>query len=412
MRDLTSWKSGCLLVSLSVAFSVIAMTSCKTIPNRAEVKGNPCSTSAGKAAGKAGNTLIGLQYETYFTPLNTNWSGAGTTSVAGLLRGTEEAIPLLGKYNSFDTEILKQHEKWFEDMGIDWLLIDWSNMLWMKPLWEKHLGATHELEEATQTLFNTYSTLQKQGRHPPKILIMIGLQNGPPIPHSVERLNELIAWTTEHFLKKPQYKHLWLYYNGKPLLTILYNVDLSCDQVSKHTRGIIAPDWTVRYMGAQLQITRVDKCGFWSWMDGTIRQIATYQNGRAEEVVVTPSCFDTGGWLASTAVGRDHGAPYIESWKVAFEDRPKFIQIHQWNEFAGQQNGHGGGPKGNFYGDEYSPELSDDLEPTYMHKYGYRGSGGWGYYYANMTKALISLYRNETPISRSWCCRARFGPQL
>jgi hypothetical protein len=27
----------------------------------------------------------------------------------------------------------------------------------------------------------------------------------------------------------------------------------------------------------------------------------------------------------------------------------------------------------------------------------YRGRGGWGYYYLNLTKALISLYRGETP---------------
>ena len=98
-------------------------------------------------------------------------------------------------------------------------------------------------------------------------------------------------------------------------------------------------------------------------------------------------------------VARDHGAPYLESWKIAFENRPRVIQIHQWNEFAGQPDDKGMGPgvKQKVFGDEYSLELSDDLEPTQLHGCGFRGCGGWGYYYMNLTKALISLYRNETP---------------
>ena len=293
---------------------------------------------------------------------------------------------------------LRKHEQWFEHMGINWLLLDWSNLLWMKPAWEKHKGATHELEESTALLFNTYAQLLKEGRHPPKLVIMLGLQNGPPIPHGVERLNRIIAWTSKHFLDNPAYKNLWLYYQGKPLLTILYNVGLSCQQIAQRTAGMVAPQWTIRWMGSQLQDTHVERCGFWSWMDGPIRQVVTYHNRRAEEVVVTPSSFPIpGGWLDPRAVGRDHGAPYLESWKVAFKSRPEFIQVHQWNEFAGQKEGKGFGPQHNVYGDEYNLELSDDIEPTKMNKCAYRGCGGWGYYYMNLTTALISLYRHQTP---------------
>ena len=113
--------------------------------------------------------------------------------------------------------------------------------------------------------------------------------------------------------------------------------------------------------------------------------------------MVTPSCFADGGWLAKTATGRDHGAPYIQSWKVAFETRPKFIQIHQWNEFAGQKEGEGYGPDHHGYVDEYNLESSDDIEPTQLQACAYRGCGGWGYYYMNLTKALIALYRGEIP---------------
>jgi hypothetical protein len=227
---------------------------------------------------------------------------------------------------------------------------------------------------------------------------MLGLQNGPPVARMMQRLNGIVAWTKKNFLDKPEYKDLWLYYHDRPLLTILFNVALPCEEIARQTKDLMAPDWTVRWMGSQLQETKVQKCGFWSWMDGTIRQVVTYDQGNAEEVVVTPSCFPPPKfWLDPHAVGRDHGAPYLESWKVAFEARPKFIQIHQWNEFCGLKEGEGGGSQHDVYGDEYNLELSDDLEPTRMEECAYRGCGGWGYYYLNMTKALISLYRNETP---------------
>jgi len=370
------------------AFALVGiMTSCEgkqqTGRSTETATRNPAPVEA--AAGSH-STLIGMQYETWFTPHNNR------------AYDTAEAIPMLGKYSSYNVAVLRKHEEWFEDMGINWLLLDWSNMLWTKPAWEEHKGATRELEETTDLLFKTYSQLQKEGRHPPKLVIMLGLENGAPVPQGVERLNGIIAWLDKNFLDKPAYKDLWLDDHGKPLLTILFNVGLPCQEIARQTAGVVAPRWTVRWMGSQLQNTHVEKCGFWSWMDGPIRQVVTYGASGAEEVVVTPSSFPIpGGWLDPRAVGRDHGAPYLESWKVAFESRPEFIQVHQWNEFAGQKEGEGFGPHHDIYGDEYNLELSDDIEPTDPHKCAYRGCGGWGYYYMNLTTALISLYRHETP---------------
>ncbi len=370
-------------------------------------------------ASKAPGTLIGLQYEPYFTKSNVGWDIQPGMGIPGLNKGTQEAIPILGKYSSYDVNLITKHEEWFEYLGIDWLLIDWTNFLWMKPAWEQHQGPTHEIEETTELLFKTYSQLEKEGKHPPKLVIMLGFQNGPLVPNALQRFNGIVAWTKKELLDNPEYKNDWLYYQGKPLLTALYTASLPCDELAKNTKGVIAPEWTVRWMGSQLQNSRVDKCGYWSWMDGTIRQVVTYSGHVPEETVVTPACFPfpftpdvvgKGGWLDPMATGRDHGAPYLESWDVAFEARPKFIQIHQWNEFAGQAKGTGGGPQHNIYGDEYNAELSDDIEPTELNGCGYRGCGGWGYYYMNLTKALISLYRNETPDITVMALSAPFQP--
>ena len=74
------------------------------------------------------------------------------------------------------------------------------------------------------------------------------------------------------------------------------------------------------------------------------------------------------------------------------KNRPRFVLLHQWNEYAGQMEGQGYGPKHDIYVDSYSVELSDDLEPVSLTAAGYRGDkGGWGYYYYNLMTALVRL---------------------
>lgn len=352
-------------------------------------------------AAASSRSLIGIQYEQWFDGPD-SWK-------------TTEAIPLLGRYTTDETTVSIHYDE-FHRLGIDWLLIDWSNMLWSKPAWEQHAGGTKSLEDKTAVLFQTALHLRQQGKYAPKLVFMLGLQNGAPVPHGVERLNGMLAWLKTNYLDRPEYKDLWLYEGGKPLLTILYWPPDPCAQLPKdlaQTR-IISNAWTVRWMATQLQDNHAERCGMWSWMDGVIPQIVTRRDGKAEEIVVSPSSFQLPGrgWTAPSAIARDHGAPYLESWKAAFKSRPKFIQIHQWNEFTGQENGRGLPPNywggaltgtpaqsqlSNVYADEYSVQLSDDIEPTNLHMCAYRGCGGWGYYYFNLSRAIISLYRGDTP---------------
>ena len=67
-------------------------------------------------------------------------------------------------------------------------------------------------------------------------------------------------------------------------------------------------------------------------------------------------------------------------------------------------------PPHDIYGDEYNLEFSDDLEPTKMDQCAYRGCGGWGYYYMNLTKAILSLYREATPDITVLALSAPFQP--
>ena len=351
-------------------------------------------------ADSVSGSLIGIQYEQWFYGPE-SWK-------------TSEAVPLLGKYTTDEPTVTKHYEA-FHDLGIDWLLIDWSNMLWSKPAWEEHSGDTKKLEDKTAVLLETALHLHRQGKYAPKLVIMLGLQNGPPVANGVNRLNAELAWLKTNYLDRPEYKDLWLYDGGKPLMVVLYWPPDPCTQLPKDLAGtkLKDGDWTIRWMSTQLQDNHAERCGMWSWMDGVMPQILTKRDGKAEEIVVTPAAFQfpVRGWTDSSAIRRDHGVPYLLSWKAAFEHRPKFIQVHQWNEFAGQLDGEGipynywgladfkapAEHSHEAFGDEYNVQLSDDIEPTDLHACTLRGCGGWGYYYYNLTRAIVSLYRGETP---------------
>jgi hypothetical protein len=154
--------------------------------------------------------------------------------------------------------------------------------------------------------------------------------------------------------------------------------------------------FTIRWMSSQNQATRHHELGYWSWMDGVIDPPVTYRDGVAESVTVTPTFFNALGWTDKAAYARRGGTGYLETFKVALQHRPKVIHLHQFNEFSGQSKGHGAGPDHNIFLDTYSVELSDDLEPVSTTAPGYRDDqGGWGFFYLNLTQALMDLYRHK-----------------
>ena len=130
------------------------------------------------------------------------------------------------------------------------------------------------------------------------------------------------------------------------------------------------------------------------WM-GQLTLPSHMKNGKAEAVTVTPSFFNALGWTGPGAYGRRGGTTYLQTFQTALQHRPQVIFLHQFNEYSGQRDGHGMGADHSIYVDTYNVELSDDLEPVSPTAPGYRGDGGWGFYYLNLTRALMALYRDR-----------------
>ncbi len=334
--------------------------------------------------------LVGIEYEPWFTPLMETWS-------------TAEAIPLLGKYESTNTSVLRQQAIWFDKMGINYILIDWTGNIFGKTKWNQRPQNQRQIIHATTILLKTYAGMRREGIPAPKVTLLLGLDNGPST--TTTALNEEMHWIDKHYIKNPRFVYLWLNYRKKPLI-VIFNGGGPGFLAGKLAAGeppINTHDFTVRWMASQLQYTHDTHghaiAGYWSWMDGSIRPIPTYHRGQCEALTITPAFFATGGWLVPSARDRDNGFTYIREFKTALRYRPHFLNICQWNEFAGQPTGSGYGPKHNSYGDDYNIPLSNDIEPVSLTACAYRGCGGWGFYYLNLTRAFIHLYHQKHPSS-------------
>jgi len=216
------------------------------------------------------------------------------------------------------------------------------------------------------------------------------MNNGPST--TVAAVDEAMAWIHHTYVRNPRFAGLFEMYLDKPLMLI-------------HNGG--GPNWadetgasraddslfTVRYQSFQHELNDHAAHGFWSWMDATLSPVVTYFEEQAEALTVSVGFFSGGGWKKEGAYGRRGGWTLVESFKQAFAHRPRFLEIHQYQEFAGQWEGFGYGPNKDIYVDSYSVEMSDDIEPVSLTAAAYRGDGGWGFYYLNLLRALVDCYQ-------------------
>jgi hypothetical protein len=261
--------------------------------------------------------------------------------------------------------------------------------------------------------------MRDEGIDVPKVALMPGISNGPPA--TMVALNEQLEWIYQNYILNPRFKDLFQEFEGKPLMIILdtgalgskkgtaksafrvpffkYTLAMSETELDAFRRAQGPVDdshFTIRWTSSQNQVTRHHELGFWSWMDGSLEPMVTYKDGKAEAITVTNAFFGILGWTAPEAYGKRGGTTYLESFKFALKSKPGVIFLHQFNEFAGQTEGHGMGENHDIYADEYSMEFSDDFEPVSLTAAGLRDkTGGWGFYYLNMTKALMDVFNEK-----------------
>ena len=305
--------------------------------------------------------LIGMEYETWFGPGYAQW-------------GHEEAVPILGHYSSLDPRVLRQQTLWFDQMGINFVELDWTNNL-TKPFPD---APARECIASNNVLFHLYAHMRQH----PKIVFLMGPEHNYWLNHTTaytgpwfeKQLNYVYA----HYINNPKYKNIYLHYLGKPLLLLYLNGPRFA-----HPPVVRDPRFTIRYVGAWLQYTREQRYGVWSWYDQ--KATPTFYHGKAEALTVAsgyPAISSPGkglnNWLSPDAGGKNYGETYRTQWRVADQYRPHFLFLCQWNEFEPP--------------DQYSVNLSNDMEPTLMSELGSHRPSGWGFFYNNLTRREIRRY--------------------
>lgn len=351
-------------------------------------------------------TLFGMQWEPWFCHGIRSWQ-------------TAQVVPLVGFYDSYNRDVTRQHILWMMDIGVDFIFPDWTNHIWGCGHWDERKDGVNAIVHATTLMLEVLAEMKAEGLPVPQVVLFPGLSNG--LPATMEALNEELAWIYHTYVRNPRFEGLWLEYQGKPLTAVLDTgavgdkrgkaKDAFKIPFFKQTLGLNETEldafraaqpavdnrfFTVRWMSSQNDTTHHHELGYWSWMDGSIEPPVTYHNGEAEAVTVSVGFFGATGWTGSGGHGRRGGATLLETFKQVYQHNPRFVFLHQFNEYSGQTEGHGYGPARDIYVDTYSVELSDDMEPVSLTAPGYRGDqGGWGFYYINLSKALIEIHRGQ-----------------
>lgn len=229
----------------------------------------PAARGRGSAGGRRGRTRFGIGYETWYGEKNINQFG------------TTEAEPLLGRYDSSDPKVIKQHAQWILWAGYDFIMLDWSNNLGGN--WDS--GTAEKIMAGSDAVLEVFAGLKKR----PQVVLLLGLDNGTA--------GETANWKAQidriktRYLADPKLRPLFLEYDGKPLLNVYTGARWT------EPPAWDDPDFTVRYMGAFREVV-LNPGGAWSWIDR-----APYANGQSTPV----SDFSKGlqGWSADPA------------WKVA-----------------------------------------------------------------------------------------------
>ncbi len=313
--------------------------------------------------------LIGVQWYPWFTRYNAHINGG---------RGAE-GVPLLGSYASANPDVIRQQILWMDESGVNFLQVDWSNNLTSANHWADRLPGVIEMVGTTQVLLDTLAQMRREGLPTPQVQLLLGM--APPF--SMTALNEEMQWVHDNFVVNPKYAGLFVTYLGKPLVTVLSV--LNDAQLARQGTADTS-EFTLRWEWVSV----ADRPGWWSWTDQYVAPTTTYYQGAAEAMTVDAGFSVGKGWTDPGSFGKRGGATWVQEFGTALTTRPRFLVLHQFNE----------------WGEQYSTELSDEFEPAALASLGRGGTGidggagpGWGFFYLNLARALVQVYHGQAPES-------------
>ena len=310
--------------------------------------------------------LVGIAYSTWLCPKIITWGKSAWDT------------PLYGNYFSDDREMIAKHAELLRDAGVDFIFIDWTNNTNYDPVTQReHLSDFRMIEEAAELVFEIWSQIEGA----PKICIFAGpghsgMENVKNGNHQ-KKVDQIYS----SFVEK--YPDMYFQYEGKPLLM--------CYGATPNYYGT-RPTWrddrfTIRwvtgYVGQQTDLyntrTMVTRNNWWSWEE---RGLQTYSviDGRVECVTCTASSRSQGSEGDSSyipAYGRENGLTLKKQFQRANDLGAGMVILVSWNEWT--------------KGEQPSPEVSKDLEPSVIH----------GTFYYDLLREQIKKFKGQIDLDES-----------
>ena len=310
--------------------------------------------------------LVGIAYSTWLCTKIINW-GNNTWDT-----------PLYGNYYSDDREMIAKHAELLRDAGVDFVFIDWTNNTTYDPAtMRESLSDFRMIEDATELVFEVWSQIEGA----PKICIFAGpghsgIENVKNGNHQ-KKVDQIYS----SFVEK--YPDMYFHYEGKPLLMCYGATPNQYGARPTWRDSRFTVRWVTGYAGQQSDLyndrTMATRYNWWSWEE---RGLQTYSitDGRVECVTCTAASRSQGSEGDSDyipAYGRDNGATLKKQFQRANDLGAGIVILISWNEWT--------------TGEQPSPEVSKDLEPSVIH----------GTFYYDLLREQIKKFKGQISIEEA-----------
>ncbi len=310
------------------------------------------------------------------------------------------AEPYFGYYSSNDEWVLRKHAYMLAEAGVDFVFFDTSN------------NNLHTVSH--MALLKVWEEVRQEGYDVPKISFLVGSYDA----EFAELYNTIY--------KQNLYEDLWFYWNGKPLVMLTGNINMS-----EEARNF----FTIRYSWAVgntnwYQDRRGAAC--WPWSCDYPQKPGYAEDGMTLEQMVVMCGYGAtkgrsykgsgrphyrGEWIFGFPLMEDYtpyGITFAQQFDRAIKTDPPLLMITGWNEWVtGRWSGAGAGAGGvglkiadeyvvsgdpnqkesNYFVDSFNPEYSRDIEPM---------KGGFGDNYLYQMAERVREYKGTRALETAF----------
>ena len=257
-----------------------------------------------------------------------------------------------GHYRSDDPWVIRRNIAMLASAGVDFIYFDVTNSFTYLNTVDKYCEISLEMRE--------------KGINAPYISFMTNSNSG-------RIMNELY----DEFYSKDEYKDLWFYWEGKPII-----FGQPKDPV---LRKDVSSFFNIKYSWAWTDAQ--ENPNHWQWLDTYPQDYGWSTKGVVDQVPVSVASHPYSNLGTSYSNGKQpaydkfkltpftgQGLYFAEQWERALELNPKVVMITQWNEWKAQRFINEGDSRIGFLGvpgtegstyfvDAYNQEYNRDVEP-------------------------------------------------